>query len=170
MNISRNEWAYYLEAATREKLYIDPGVYNSAFLGAPTQNGTFLTQTMKEELAKMKIPTLGQYYSHGLISVRLHKDNIRYNLIHLEQYLRNKVNSNPWLQETVLAAQLIQLLLRIRFKTNRIEEIVLLLNERDFIYSQIACYCLPPAFLKQIINPCLFVEDTAPDLGRYLHG
>ena len=175
--IPKNQWNEYIQAAHEVKIQIDPGIKNAAFLGAPApqHEGIFLSETILQELAALEIKPQAQAYARGLLSVRT-EENGRYNLLELHEYLLRRLEQMPkdqvsadWFDQLILAAKLVQLLLHEHlYLQNQTINLEMLVKEQDRVYAQIACYCLPPLFLKTTRNPTVFLEHIAPKLGRYL--
>lgn len=175
--IPKNQWNKYLQAAEEIEIEIDPGIKNAAFLGnpVPQHEGTLLSPAILQELAALEIRPQAQAYNRGLLSVRT-EENTRYNLIELHEYLLRRLEQMPedemsanWFEQLILAAKLVQLLLHEHlYLQNQIINLEMLIKEQDRIYAQIACYCLPPLFLKTTQNPIVFLDYIAPRLGRYL--
>jgi hypothetical protein len=177
LEIPKNQWNKYLQAAQEVQVEIDPGIKNAVFLGTPVpqHEGTFLSSSILQELAALGIKTQAQAYARGIISLRT-EDNARYSLIELNEYLEKRLEQMPndsmsanWFEQLILAAKLVQLLLHEHlYLQNQITNLEMLVKEQDRLYAQLACFCLPPMFLKSIHNPVVFLEHIAPKLGRYL--
>lgn len=177
LEIPKNQWDEYLLAAPEVEIQIDPGILHAAFLGtpAPQHEGTYLSHNLLQELAALGIKPQAQAYSRGLLSIKT-EDNGRFNMIELHEYLIKRLEQMPedevsanWLNQLILAAKLVQLLLHEHlYLQNQTTNLEMLVKEQDRLYSQIACFCLPPMFLKRIRNPTGFIEHIAPKLGRYL--
>jgi hypothetical protein len=177
LEIPKNQWNEWLAAAEVEVINIDPGIKSAAYLGIPTpmHEGIYLSLPILQELAALEIKPQAQAYSKGLLSIRK-DDGGRYNMVELDEYLLRRLEQMPedtvsanWLYQLILAAKLLQLLLHEHlYLENKLTSIELLVKEQDKIYAQIACYCLPPLFLKSLRNPTVFLEFIAPKLGRYL--
>ncbi len=177
LEIPKNQWDKYTQAAHEVEIKIDPGILNAAFLGAPApqHEGTYLSNNLLRELAALGIKPQAQAYSRGLLSLKT-EDNERFNIVELHEYLvkrleqmpENEVSAN-WFNQLILAAKLVQLLLHEHlYLQNQTTNLEMLVKEQDRLYAQIACYCLPPMLLKKIRNPTGFLEHIAPKLGRYL--
>ncbi len=177
LEIPKNQWNEWLSAAEVEEIRIDPGIKSAAYLGTPTpmHEGIYLSPPILQELAALEIKPQAQAYSKGLLSLRKN-DGGRYSMTELDAYLSQRLEqihedivSTNWLHQLILAAKLLQLLLNEHlYLENKITNIELLVKEQDRVYAQIACYCLPPLFLKNLKNPTVFLEFIAPKLGRYL--
>lgn len=110
----------------------------------------------------------GMYAKHGLINVQ-RKDNsifgYNYSLSLIEEIR----------QQALVSTELLPILDTLRsklaeqnqlFTTNAFDSLVQIINQITWLFSEIACICLPKNFLMDLKNPLGFLVHTAPLLGQ----
>lgn len=176
LDIPKNQWNKYLRTAQTINIQIDPGCKYAAFLGvpAPMHEGTFLSVNLLHQLTALELRPQAQAYSCGMICLKT-EDNQHVDIIEIDAYIHTRIEqiiedqvSTDWIAQLILAAKLIQLLLHEHlYLQNQMINLELLIKEQDRLLAQVACFFLPPSFLKDIRNPVNFLEQIAPKLGRY---
>lgn len=166
LQIPKTKWNEYLEYAKTFELNINPTVKPVTFLGQPNSTGIKLSAIAVEELSELGIYPQAECYVKGLAT--LHRIKGRISLTALNDHLQESYNSE-WLAELITAVKLIQLLLEeYLYMPQRAQNLELLVRERNKVYAQIACFCLPCSFLQEINQPTNFLEYLAPKLGQYI--
>lgn len=168
LKIPKTQWNEYLKTAKSLSINFNEDPKTRSFLGQSNSTGLVLPAITIHELHQLDIYPQDDKYLKGLASIET-KTRSRLSLLAIDAHISlNLESESEWLDQLILATKLIQLLLEEHLYLSSPINLELLIHERDLVYAQIACFCLPCTFLQEINAPTNFLTHTAPKLGQYI--